>query len=963
MSLSRYKADAYAAMEYRWLEFWRQDKTFIRSVDERPSEKPFVFYDGPPFITGLPHHGTLLSSIAKDVIPRFKTMNGYRVERRWGWDCHGLPAENFVEKKLNLKDKKAVLEYGIDRYIDVCRQSMIQTGSEWEATIERVGRWVEFQGAYKTMDPDYMESVWWAFKKLYDGGHIYEADKVLLYCSRCATPVSKAEVAMDDSYVTVTDPSLFVRFRLQDQAPRPTYMVAWTTTPWTLPANSGLAVNPDLKYKRLSRDDGDYIIGAAATVFGDDPAAEVVDPADLINQRYEPLFVDHGSRAHRILAADYIKADEGSGIVHLAPAYGEEDHQLALDNDLEIVQMIDDDGCYDRGDWAGESVWAANQSIIDHLEENGALVSQEPWCHSYPHCHRCRTRLIYKAHPSWFLAIEPQRDRILELAETINWFPGHIKTGRFPNTVAVAPDWNISRDRFWATPLPVWRGQTDSGQTKTIVVGSYDELADLSGQRLDDYHRPFVDAIKFEKDGVLYERVDKVVDCWFESGAMPFAQFSYPFAGKSEFEANFPADYIVEYVGQVRAWFYYLHVLAVALFDQPAFRNVIVTGTITGSDGQKISKLLGNYTEPLDLIDSYSADAYRLILMRSVVMAGEDFALDDKDVADGQRQLDRLRNVLSFFLLYASADGWRPPKTLEVPAVDSCLDRWILSRLGELESALTTGLGTYNLVAATRPLAGFIDDLANWYVRRSRKRFWKTEDDADKAAAYQSLHFVLRRLALVIAPVCPFLAEEIKRSLTPASTDYRSIHLDAWPQPLAVDEPLLTTMATVRSYVNEGLAQRAAAGIKVRQPLARATLAGPDDSFSKELREIVMTELNVRNLDFRTKQKDLIVLDMDLDDSLKREGAIRDLVRIVQNLRKKADLDVSDRIDLCLSLEPSTLAADLEDQSDYVANETLALSLKFVSEADLYDDRLGPIQIGVDPSWRATVSLRRRQRP
>ncbi|MYB39965.1 isoleucine--tRNA ligase, partial [Candidatus Saccharibacteria bacterium] len=763
----KYRKAAYAAMEREILDVWRKGGVFQASVDSRPAEKTYVFYDGPPFITGLPHHGTLLSSIVKDVVPRFKTMQGCRVERRWGWDCHGLPAENYVEKKLALEDKRAVLSYGLEKYITACRESMIQTGSLWEESIDRIGRWVEFQGAYKTMDASYMESVWWAFKRLYETGKVYEGEKVLVYCTRCATPVSKAEVAMDNSYRQVRDPSVYVKFSLPGEVrdawlKRVGYdrepvaglsLLAWTTTPWTLPANTAAAVNPELDYALVVFGEACYILAAESVgrVFTDETGqslnlapAGVFKGRELVGLVYEPLFEDRGSGAHRVLGADYVTTEDGSGIVHLAPAYGEEDYELAEAQGVPIVKNIDENGLYEAGPWRGRDAWEANEDIARSLLAEGKVLKLTEFDHSYPHCHRCGTRLMYRAHPSWFFDIGAVREQLLADNQSINWFPDHIKEGRFKAIIETAPDWNLSRDRFWATPLPVWRGvDPASGEEKTIVVGSYDELEELSGRRLEDYHRPWVDEIEFERDGVTYRRVDKVLDCWFESGSMPFAQYHYPFENKEFFDRNFPADFIVEYVGQVRAWFYYLHVIGVALFSKPAFTNVIVTGTILGSDGRKISKSLGNYTDPLELTDKYSADAYRLVLVDSPVLAGEDFSLTDKDVADKQRKLDTLRNTLEFFLLYAAADEWQadPGRHSSPPEPTNFFDRWLLVRLSELTAELTGGLENYDLPAATRPLQEFIDDLSNWYVRRNRKRFWKTDASADKEAAYHTLYF------------------------------------------------------------------------------------------------------------------------------------------------------------------------------------------------------------------------------
>lgn len=546
------------ALEYEkdLVKQWKQNKTFEKSVEQRPKSNSYVFYDGPPFISGVPHHGTLLSSIVKDAVPRYQTMKGKRVERRWGWDCHGLPAERFTEKKLGIHSRQEVIEYGIEKYITATRENMIQTSSEWEDVVDRIGRWVDFKGAYKTMDKDYMESVWWAFKELYDKGKIYEGEKVLMYCTLDGTPLSKAEVTMDaGAYQDVTDPSVYVRFHLKPnqeyangkyKTKDAVYILAWTTTPWTLPANTAVAVGKKIKYTALRIDGVKELLIVASNrvedIFKEHDVEIVHDDIrgeDLIGLEYEPLFADRGKNAHKVWQADYVSDEDGSGIVHLAPAYGEEDFELAQENKIPVVHVIDQNGFYTEGDWKGQNVWEANKPIAKELKEKGVVWKIDYIRHSYPHCHRCGTRLMYRAHPSWFMDIEGQRQQMLEKNGPINWFPPHVKNGRFAKTVEQAPDWNISRDRFWATAMPVWKSQ--SGKTK--VIGSYAELKELSGTALDDYHRPWIDDVTFTLDGEEYTRIDKVMDSWFEAGSMPFAQFHYPFENKQKFEENFPGDF------------------------------------------------------------------------------------------------------------------------------------------------------------------------------------------------------------------------------------------------------------------------------------------------------------------------------------------------------------------------------------------------------------------------------------
>lgn len=566
---------------------WKKNKTFEKSVEMRPVDNSYVFYDGPPFISGVPHHGTLLSSIVKDVVPRYQTMKGKRVERVWGWDAHGLPAERYTEKKLGIHSRQEVLDHGLEKYIKATRANMLETSSAWEEVIDRIGRWVEFKGAYKTMDKDYMESIWWAFKTLYEKEKIYEGEKVLMYCTLDGTPLSKAEVTMDaGAYQDVTDPSVYVKFKLKKPLTddgKPTYMLAWTTTPWTLPANTALAVNKKHTYQLVEYEGENFIIdatlGVSSRVFtvGDTPEPAFITVLDnkiagkdLVGLEYEPLLgVDRGKNAHKVWHADYVSSEDGTGIVHLAPAYGEEDFELAKKEKIPVVHVIDQNGFYTEGDWKGQNVWEVNKPIAKELKSRGVVLKIAYIQHSYPHCHRCGTRLMYRAHPSWFMDIDGQREKMLEKNTPINWFPPHVKHGRFEKTVLQAPDWNISRDRFWATAMPVWK--SPSGKTK--VIGSYAELKELSGVELEDYHRPWIDDVTFEIDGETYTRIDKVMDSWFEAGSMPFAQFHYPFENVEKFEANFPGDFIVEYIGQVRAWFYYMHAMSIALFGENSFKK------------------------------------------------------------------------------------------------------------------------------------------------------------------------------------------------------------------------------------------------------------------------------------------------------------------------------------------------------------------------------------------------------
>jgi len=1372
-----------AEYEKDWVQRWKDDRTFQKSVAQRPADNAYVFYDGPPFITGVPHHGTLLSSIVKDAVPRYWTMKGKRVERRWGWDCHGLPAENFVEKQLNIVDRRQIVTssdqpapldkdgqplptISLEKYIIKARESMVANSETWQGVIDRIGRWVDFTGAYRTMDKDFMESVWWAFKQLYEAGKIYEGEKVLMYDTKFATPVSKAEVTMDnDAYQTVTDPSVYVRFRLAGmngkpmaqrddisqynyvilhgytgrndknfipwlkheleqrgakvQAPQlpntdnPTeveqvqyvldnvafdentvlvghslgglvamrvleklphkihhlvlvapailpqfyqgnddidtetgerkrfidhfsydfdfgkissqavhktilqdnndsesrkpsmryiaenigatlcktvankrhfvaeqepfiletlltnedsddaFLLAWTTTPWTLPANLMLAVNPDMTYCEVKISKGtknvflisgkhayasreyyprlkqqleqqgytvtiiDHInpdspdltenveqlaqynfthahvvthsLGAATflkylqdanvtvasltmiapacgmsnssdeqwkqesgyvdlavdlsqvrrkiaqrptIIYSDDAdvlnqgfaqlgkelgaamqyepgkghfftaekslAPEITLPlseklilaeealertlqdekhqpldyevlrkfpgSELVGKKYQPLGTGStwpgSDKIHTIYAADFVSHESGTGIVHIAPAYGEDDFELAKRHGISAFHVIDDNGYYTDGNYKGLEVWDNNKFIAKDLKEKGAVWKIEYIRHEYPFNPRSKQRIMYRAIPSWFFDIQGQKPLMLEQNEHINWFPHHLKHGRFAKNIEQAPDWNLSRDRFWATAMPVWKG--DRGTVK--VVGSYAELKELSGVELDDYHRPWVDDITFTIDGETFTRIDKVLDCWFESGSMPFAQLHYPFENQAKFEQNYPADFIVEYIGQVRAWFYYVHAVNVALAEigafgeagaqhKNAYSNVITTGVVAGNDGRKMSKSLGNFTDPNELMDKFSADSLRFLLLSSPLLNGEDFALHDKDVGDVARKLAMIWNMYDFFTMYAEVDGWEFDGELRDPLgeLTNPLDSWIVSRLHQLVAEVERYMDTYNIPDALSPILPFLDDASNWYVRRSRRRFWKSEDDGDKSDAYRTLHYVLVRLGYLLAPFTPFLAEELYHNLT---GDDESIHLKDWLPAGAVNEQVLADMARTRELINNGLSLRMKKdehqeSIKVRQPLQCAAYAGA--KLAEYYEQIMAEELNVKEIRWiesldehladydvtegAAKPESWVDIDKAITPELKREGLMREVIRHVQSARKKAGLQVDDRIVLHLAVgaEPASasqpgapgqvqpaddtaaqLRQALTEHADTIASETLA---------------------------------------
>ena len=868
-------------------------------------------------------------------------MKGKRVERVWGWDCHGLPAEVFTEKKLGIKDKRDIgTKISLEEYINTCRENMIQTGNQWEDVIDRIGRWVDFKGAYKTMDKEYMESIWWAFKELYEKGKIYEGEKVLLYCIRDATPISKAEVTMDNSYQDVTDPSVFVKFKLADQNAS---LLVWTTTPWTLPANTAVAINPELEYAEVEVGGEQFILAKELInkVLVDEKhnaldyvVKNTYRGKELVGLEYEPLFEERGKNAHKVWAADFVSAEDGTGLVHIAPAYGEEDYNLAQEYNIPLVSTLDDNGFYTSGEWQGEQVWDINKQIAKTLHERGIVWKIDYIRHSYPHCHRCGTKLIYRAHPSWFMDIANQRQQMLEQNGDIHWFPEHIKQGRFTKTVESAPDWNLSRDRFWATAMPVWKGTDANGNEQVKVVGSYAELKELSGVELEDYHRPWIDDVTFEIDGVQYKRIDKVIDGWFESGSMPFAQFHYPFENVEKFENNFPGDFIAEYVGQVRAWFYYLHAVSTGLFENNAFKNVIVTGTLAGNDGRKMSKSYGNYTDPNVLMDRYSADSLRFLLLSSPVMNAEDFSLQDKEVGDVARKLSMVWNMYDFFTLYADVDGW--DSGLEkgalpadpTPELENILDEWIVSRVHQLGQEVEQHMDRYDLPNALKPILPFIDDASNWYVRRSRKRFWKSDNGPDKQQAYKTLHYVLTQLSLILAPFTPFLAEELYQKLT----DGESVHLLDWPESGHINELLVRDMAALRQGITEALAIRAKEGIKVRQPLGELLLA-PATPFTSEYEElfkaIAKEEVNVKEVVLGEAGIQDVTLDLEITPELAQEGLMREVVRNVQKARKDAGLEVDDRINLRLESVDDSITTLLRNEqlTDVILQETLANSI------------------------------------
>ncbi|MEA2007110.1 MAG: isoleucine--tRNA ligase [Patescibacteria group bacterium] len=954
----------YSEMEKEILSFWKENQIFEKSVEQRSKEKYYSFYDGPPFITGVPHHGTLLTSIVKDCVPRYWTMKGFRVERRWGWDCHGLPAENMVEKKLGIKSKKEIEEkVGIKKFNEVCFLETSRVAADWEQIVDRIGRWVEFRNAYKTMDKDYMESVWWAFSEMHKKDLVYEDVRISLYCPRCSTPLSNFEIAMDNSYEKDTDTAVFVKFEMDIQDDDMQFVLndkskvsflVWTTTPWTLLANVALAVNPDMTYVMVRMKDSDNVLILSKerlSVLEGYEYVEIQDlnGKDLLGLKYVPLFPDEvgqeeKNKAFSILGEDFVSSEEGTGIVHMAPAFGEDDFEARKKHDLPLIMNVDEEGKYVSGQWKGRVVWEANDDIVMHLNSEGHLFKKEKFTHSYPHCHRCHTKLIYKAQPAWYVNVDKIRGKLLKNNEKINWHPEYLKEGRFKKGIESAPDWNISRDRYWGTALPVWKCD-GKGCQNLKVVGSYAELKKLSGVELDDYHRPGVDDITFccDKCGGVMKRVPQVFDSWIEAGSMPFAQFHYPFENGEQFEKSFPTDFISEYIAQTRAWFYVLHVVSTGVFKKESFKNVITTGTIAGEDGRKMSKSFGNYSDPLEVLENYSADALRYYFLSSSLMNAQNINFSEETIKDVQRKLlGTLWNSYSFFVLYANVDEWKPPKIDEHDVVyrENLLDRWIISELHMLFEVIDENMQSYNLVKATKPIEKFVDNLSNWYIRRSRRRFWKSESDQDKQQAYLTLWTVLVGLSKAIAPFCPFVADEIYRNIALDVEEgaKESVHLCEFPNADGqfIDDKLNGKMELTRKIVEVGLSIRAENGLKVRQPLS--VLHVQIEELGDDFVTLIKDEVNVKNVEIGKIHKSSNVkikedkalkvgLDIGMTEELELEGMMREVVRHIQNARKQAGFDVDDRIELYHRGAEALFEAFKED----ITKETLANVISSIS--------------------------------
>ncbi len=838
------------------LKSWAQRHTFAESIRRRADADEFVFYDGPPFANGLPHYGHLLTGFVKDAVPRYQTMRGRRVERRFGWDCHGLPAEVVVEKELGISGHPAITKFGIDKFNDACRTSVLRFTDEWRRYVTRQARWVDFDNDYKTLDRPYMESVMWAFKTLWDKGLIYEGFRVLAYCWRCETPLSNTETRMDDVYHDRQDPALTVQFQL-DTGER---MLAWTTTPWTLPSNLALAVGPDIDYAVLEEEGVRYIIaearlGAYEREFANAVQVATLKGSELVGRRYTPLFpfFSDTPNAFQVLSGAFVTTEDGTGIVHMAPGFGEDDQNACNAVGIPTICPMDEHGRFtaDVPNWAGMHVFDANIEVARELKERGVVVRHDTYQHSYPHCWRCAEPLVYRAISSWFVQVTAFRERMGELNQQIRWVPEHVKDGSFGKWLANARDWSISRNRFWGSPIPVWKSD-DPNYPRLDVYGSIADLERDFGVQIDDLHRPYVDVLTRPNPDdptgrSTMRRVTEVLDCWFESGSMPFAQVHYPFENADWFESHYPGDFIVEYMAQTRGWFYTLHVLATALFDRPAFRNCVSHGVVLGDDGQKMSKSLDNYPDPMMVFDTYGADAMRWNLLSSTILRGGDLSVTENGIRESVRHVVLpMWNTYSFFTMYANAAGYTAQR--RVTSSDP-LDQYILGKSRALVDTVTEAMDGYDLFAACATVRTFLDALTNWYVRRSRERFWAGDPDA-----LDVLWTVLTTLCQVAAPLLPLTTEAVFRGLV---GDDSSVHLTDWPSGNEFDAAaaLVTAMDRVRDVCSASSAVRKATGRRVRQPLSKLTIAAADAQSLAPFRGIIADEINVKE----------VVLSTDLD--------------------------------------------------------------------------------------------------
>jgi len=1080
----------FPSVEEEILAFWKEKEIFGASLDATKENDQFVFYDGPPFATGLPHYGHLLAGTIKDIIPRYWTMQGKHVDRRFGWDCHGLPVENEMEKEFKVSGKRDIEKLGIYLFNEACRSIVLRYTGQWETIVNRMGRWVDFVNQYRTMDAPYMESIWWVFKQIWEKGLIYQGFRVQPYCPRCATPLSNFEV--NEGYKDVSGPSITVTFPLANDPQ--TNVLVWTTTPWTLPSNVALAMGPDIVYVKIQDGENFYILAKErlSAYYKDASHYTILKEftgKELAGTAYVPMFdyfTNRDERFFHITNADFVSIEDGTGIVHIAPAFGEDDFAVGQKLGLPIVCPVDDEGKFtdEVSEWKGTRVYEADDEITKNIKSRGRLIHKTTVQHRYPFCYRCDTALIYKAITTWFMKIDPLKQNMLDNNQQIHWVPSHLQNGRFGKGIESAPDWNISRNRYWGTPIPVW--SCECGHKE--CVGSVSELHKLAGngnadigcqchadaassvqekirteshERFSafgidtswadkikstvispvDLHRHIVDELNIicPECGRTMERTPEVLDCWFESGSMPYAQLHYPFEHKKRFEDNFPADFIAEGLDQTRGWFYTLTVLSAALFKKPAFKNVIVNGIILAEDGKKLSKRLKNYMPVGEIIDKLGADALRLFLVNSPAVKAEDLRFSEKGVLEMSRAvLLPFWNAYSFFVTYSNVDGWRP-SSLDPPADSSELDQWIISLLNHTVSLVTEEMQQYNLYKVVPILVDFIDNLTNWYIRRSRRRFWKSETDTDKSSAYSTLYFVLVEFSKVMAPFLPFLTESIYRNLVVGKIDSakESVHLNPFPAayPQRSKPDLELKMQLIRQAVTMGRALRSRFIIKTRQPLNEFTVIVRDReklALLEQMESLIREELNVKSIRFsvqedvvvsisakanfkklgkvfgakmkdaaaviekltieqiiglengktieieghaitfddieirRTKREGIevetegeltVALDTTLTDELRAEGVAREFVNRVQNMRKTADFNVTDRISIsCFSTDQIKDA--VSRFSAYVCSETLATDITWQNSAgpDMEITDIDDISLGLQISRSETAA-------
>lgn len=938
----------FAEIEEKMLKVWEDEGTFAQSMKQREGKEYFSFFDGPPFANGLPHFGHSLVTGIKDSMLRYKTMRGYYVPRRNGWDCHGLPVEYAIEKQFEVSGKKQIEELGLDVFNAACRDSIFKYKDTWEEFLKRIGRWSEYDNYYATVNTEYTESVWWVMQQVHDKGLLYKGYKSMPYCPRCETPLSNFEV--NEGYQdNVPDPSLYMKFKVVGED---ACLLGWTTTPWSLPGNAAVAVNPDEQYVYVSLNDESAVEGETLIVAKkrlelfadiDHKIVKEVKGSELVGLSYEPLFAvdldvlgarEHADNLYKVWPAEFVSIEDGTGVLHVAPAFGEDDLKLGEENNIPVLQTVGHDGKLKTNigldeSFAGKFFKGADKHIIELLTQQGCVYLAETFQHTYPFCYRCDTPLLYYAISTWFVKVTDIKDKLLQTAEEINWTPAHIKTGRFGKWLEGARDWAISRNRYWGAPMPIWVNVDD--ESDYIVVGSLDELKALAGDgiKVDDLHRPFIDEVTFEKDGKTYKRIEEVIDCWFESGSMSVAQQHYPFENKDTFDQTFPADFIIEGLDQTRLWFYVQHVIATILFERPAYKNVIVNGIINAADGQKLSKRLKNYPATDDVFDQEGADSWRLYLLSSTqaTESADYMRFDRQGMKDMQRNvIGTLWNSYSFFNTYTKIDDWKPQNVTDQPQVDSELDKWILARLNQAIEETTNSADNFKIAHAIEPVMKLIEDMSNWYIRRSRRRFWKSENDGDKEQAYQTLWFVLVRTCQLLAPWAPFMSDHMYRELTSGLDMPQSVHLTDWPEAQEYDPKDIDAMQQCRAVITEGLASRAQAGIKVRQPLASAVLQSPTE-LKEGLLAIAKEELNVHEVSYEKSAEVGVKLDTEITHELKLEGMMRDFVRVVQSSRKNADFNVEDRIQLGWKTESAELQEAIATHLDTIKAETLAVDV------------------------------------